>query len=183
MNDLFQQAIQHHQAGELLQAEQLYHAILQAEPDHPDVNHNLGAIAVAMNNPDLALSFFKRALEINPNYSQFWLSYLITLFDHKHFAEAETVARNFSERCPENGFVWKVLGAAIQQQGRISDALEPLKKAVELLPNAAEVHSNLGVALTFQGDLFNAEKHCLRALELDEDSAAAHSNLALVLKN
>ena len=35
-------AIAHHQAGELQDAEKLYRAILQAQPNHPDANHNLG---------------------------------------------------------------------------------------------------------------------------------------------
>ena len=38
------QAIAHHQAGQLQDAERLYRAILQARPNHPDANHNLNLI-------------------------------------------------------------------------------------------------------------------------------------------
>lgn len=40
-----EQAVAHQQAGRLHDAEQLYRAILQAAPDQPDANHNLGLLA------------------------------------------------------------------------------------------------------------------------------------------
>ena len=79
MSDVLQKALQHHRAGELPQAEQLYRTILETQPNHPDANHNLGVIAVTVNKPELALPFFKLALETNPNQAQFWLSYIDAL--------------------------------------------------------------------------------------------------------
>ncbi len=38
-------AVSHHQAGRMPEAEQLYRAILQGEPEHPQANHNLGDTA------------------------------------------------------------------------------------------------------------------------------------------
>lgn len=38
------QAITQHPAGQLQVAEELYLAILQLNPDHPDANHNLGVL-------------------------------------------------------------------------------------------------------------------------------------------
>ena len=62
-----QQAIAHHQAGQLQNAERLYRAILQAQPSHPDANHNLGVLAVQVKQPAAGLPHFKVALEANPN--------------------------------------------------------------------------------------------------------------------
>jgi protein O-GlcNAc transferase len=39
-----QQAIAHHKAGRLQEAEQFYRATLQVQPDHPEANHNLGVL-------------------------------------------------------------------------------------------------------------------------------------------
>jgi Flp pilus assembly protein TadD len=222
-NNLFQKAFQYHSANELLQAEQLYRAILEIEPNHPDANHNLGAIAVAMNELDVALPFFKHALENNSNEVQFWLSYidaliktqqldlardvlaqgkkrglngnktqefsqllecykLTTLFNQKKFVETETFARNLIEQFPEHGVPWQVLGATLQKQGRKHEALVPMQKAAELLPNVAEAHSNLGGMFLLHHDIVNAEKHCRRALELNENLATSYSNLAMVFE-
>ena len=74
-----QRAVEAHKAGKLQDAETLYRAILQAQPKHPDANHNLGVLAVSLNKTDAALPLFKIALEANPNQGQFWLSYVDAL--------------------------------------------------------------------------------------------------------
>ena len=44
------QALRHgvevHKEGKLQDAERIYRAILRAQPNHPDANHNLGVLAV-----------------------------------------------------------------------------------------------------------------------------------------
>ena len=45
------QAVAHHQAGRLSEAEDLYRAILQAQPGQPDANHNLGVLAAQVGSP------------------------------------------------------------------------------------------------------------------------------------
>ncbi len=73
------QAIDHHKAGRLQEAERLYRAILQEQPQHPDANHNLGVLAAGVNKPTDALSFLKTALQANPGQQQYWLSYIDVL--------------------------------------------------------------------------------------------------------
>jgi len=84
-----QQGIAAHKAGKLEEAEQLYRAILQSQPAHPDVNHNLGVIAVSVNKADVALPLFKTALEANPKIELFWLSYIDALIKEKQFDNAK----------------------------------------------------------------------------------------------
>ena len=62
-----QQGVAAHKEGKLQEAERLYHAILQSQPAHPDANHNLGLIAISVNQSAAALPLFKLALEANPN--------------------------------------------------------------------------------------------------------------------
>ena len=74
-----QQAIKLHRAGDLQEAERIYRAILNALPNHPDANHNLGVLALQAQQPSAALPHFKAALETNPHHQQFWLSYIHAL--------------------------------------------------------------------------------------------------------
>ncbi|MGZ4956904.1 MAG: tetratricopeptide repeat protein, partial [Methylobacter sp.] len=55
------QAIAHHQNGQLQDAEHLYRAILQVQPNHPEANHNLGTLAVQSEQPLAGLSHFMTA--------------------------------------------------------------------------------------------------------------------------
>ena len=86
-----QQGVTAHKKGELQDAERLYRAILQSQPQHPDANHNLGLIAVSVNKADAALPLFKTALEANPKIEEFWLSYIDALIKEKQFEHAELI--------------------------------------------------------------------------------------------
>ncbi|MDA8921957.1 tetratricopeptide repeat protein [Gammaproteobacteria bacterium] len=86
-----QRGVAAHKEGSLQDAERLYRAILQAQPLHPDANHNLGVLAVSVNKADAALRLFKTALEANPKVEQFWLSYIDALIKEKQFDNARKI--------------------------------------------------------------------------------------------
>ena len=85
------QGVAAHKEGKLQEAERLYRAIMQSQPLHPDANHNLGILAVAMNKADEALPLFKNAIEANPKIEQFWFSYIDALIKEKQFDNAKQV--------------------------------------------------------------------------------------------
>jgi predicted O-linked N-acetylglucosamine transferase (SPINDLY family) len=67
-------------------------------------------------------------------------------------------------------------------QGRFAEAAEGYRRALQLGPNPAEVHTNLGVALARLGRLEEAAASYRRAVELRPDYAEAHSNLGNALQ-
>ena len=79
LEQTLQTAITHHKAGELENAEQLYRSILSEQTNHPDANNNLGVLLKQADKADIALPFFKAALESNPNHGQYWVNYIDTL--------------------------------------------------------------------------------------------------------
>ena len=91
VDQALQQGVAAHKEGKLQDAERLYRAILEAQPSHPNANHNLGALAVAVGKPLEAIPLFKLALEANPKIEQFWLSYIDALIKLERFDEAKPV--------------------------------------------------------------------------------------------
>ena len=79
IDQALQQAIAHHQAGQLQNASNLYYKILDVQPNHPDANHNLGVLAIQIKRPAEALPHFKAALQANPIQGQYWLSFIAAL--------------------------------------------------------------------------------------------------------
>ena len=63
INQALQQAVDAHKAGHAQKAHHLYAAILKVQPKHPDANHNTGLLTVGFGKIELALPFFKTALE------------------------------------------------------------------------------------------------------------------------
>ncbi|MBK6296142.1 MAG: tetratricopeptide repeat protein [Rhodoferax sp.] len=85
-----------------------------------------------------------------------------------------------TQRAPLHGFGWKLLGMALQQQGRLSGHGG---RAARFMPVDAEAHSNLGTALDLQGLFDEAELSLRRALALNPGLAQAHNNLGRVLQS
>ena len=59
-------ALQHHQAGQLQQAETIYRQILEADPGNADAMHLLGVIAHQVGQHDLAIQYINEAIRIQP---------------------------------------------------------------------------------------------------------------------
>ena len=101
-----------HNAGNLQEAERVYQAILSSHPKHPDTNHNLGLLAILLNNVDFALPLFKTAIEQNSKIEQYWLSYIDALMVIKEFKQAKRVVK----KAKKAGFTGKNLKAV---EGRL----------------------------------------------------------------
>ena len=86
-----EQGVAAHNQNNLQEAEKLYRAILQSRPTHPDANHNLGLIAMSVNQSAAALPLFRTALGVNPKIEQFWLSYIDALIKESQLETAKTV--------------------------------------------------------------------------------------------
>src|SRR5436190_23701850 len=67
----FELAIQHHQAGRLAEAEGIYRQILAAHPEHADALHLLGVIAHQIGRNDVAVSLIQQAISLTPNIAAF----------------------------------------------------------------------------------------------------------------
>ncbi len=75
----FQKAASHHQAGHLQDAEYLYRIILQFQPDHPDVHHNLSLLKERVKLAAEGLEQFSTVLEANPEQAEHWFNYIDAL--------------------------------------------------------------------------------------------------------
>jgi tetratricopeptide (TPR) repeat protein len=91
LDETLQKAVEAHKAGRSQEADRLYTAILQAQPKHPDANHNMGVLAVGVNKMQEALAYFKTALEANSSIGQYWLSYIDALIQLDQIVDAQTV--------------------------------------------------------------------------------------------
>ena len=73
------------------------------------------------------------------------------------------------------------LGAALNEEGRLEEAIAHYLKALQLRPDSAEAHNNLGLVLEKQGRRVEAIKHYYQALKYAPDSVVTIKNLAVSL--
>ena len=96
--DALKLGIQAHRAGDVQKAERYYRAILNVKPNHADANHNMGVLAIGIGKTLDALSFFKMALEANPDAEQFWLSYIDALIKLEKVDDAKALLSKAKEQ-------------------------------------------------------------------------------------
>ena len=110
------------------------------------------------------------------------LSSLLDYYNAGHFIDAEKLALSIIEQFPEHQFAWKVLGAVLQQNGRLADSLVASQKSVACRPQDAEAHNNLGNIFKALDRLDEAEASYRKATILKPDFSQAYNNLANMLK-
>jgi hypothetical protein len=62
-------AVAHHKAGRLDQAEAAYRHVLGTAPGHPAITHNLGVIAATQGKHRAAIDYFDQAIAAEPEYA------------------------------------------------------------------------------------------------------------------
>jgi Flp pilus assembly protein TadD len=88
-----QQALHHHQAGRLSEAERLYRGILQVRPNDPEINNALGIALQGQGKPDEAAAAFRRAVTVAPDYAPGHSNLGNLFFGQDKLAEAEACYR------------------------------------------------------------------------------------------
>lgn len=164
-----QLAITEHQAGRYEQAEQLYLDILQAQPYHAVANHNLGLLAGQVGQHEAGLPYLLKALSVNPDEGQFWLSYASGLLKAGQPDEALDIIDTAIQRGLDND-----LSQSLKQQ-----ALDAIAAAA-LLPKQHEIDHIVG--LYHAGDYAQMELATRALLKLYPESAFGWSVLGTALQ-
>jgi predicted O-linked N-acetylglucosamine transferase (SPINDLY family) len=177
----FDLALQHHKAGRLREAEQLYRQILAQHPGHTDAVHYLGVIAHQLGRNDLAIDLIRRAIALNPNLPEAHNNLSKALRDQGQLDEAIASARQAIALNPNLSEARNNLGIALADKGQLDEAIVAYRQAIALKPDYAEAYNNLGNALANNGQLDEAIAGYRQAIALKPNYAEAHSNLGIAL--
>ena len=169
-----------HKAGKLQEADKYYTAILKVQPKHPDVNHNMGVLAVNIGKVKEALSFFEIAIKANPNKDQFWLSYIETLIKLDRLSEAKAIFRKAKKTNPN----FKVLDKLDQRLKLVSAKKTNLEtnrptvgtrvKGIKIQDPPENLAKNL-VNLCIQGQFRKSRTQAIELLSTFPNSIVLHN--------
>ena len=173
----FQLALQHHQAGRLAEAEGIYRQILAHDPRHADSLHLLGVIAHQAGRGELAVKMIREAIAVSPGNAAF----------HSNLGEAHRRLGQFAEAAAEYGRAVQLkpdyaealsnLGNVLAKAGRFDEAVAHCRRALAIKPQLADAHNNLGVALVQSGRIDDAVTAFREAVRLSPDVPGLLSNL------
>ena len=168
INHVLKQAVDAHKAKQLHKAHHLYAAILKVQPKHPDANHNTGLLTVGFGKIELALPFFKTALEAYPSNAQFWYSFIVALIKLERLIDAKVLLDQAKHKDIKGEDFDQLeqrlnvadahynIGIALQKQNKLEETIVAYNKALALKPDYAEAYNNMGTALQVQSKLEEA---------------------------
>ena len=167
--DMFGDAIRHHQAGHLQDAERLYRQILAATPNNVAVLNNLGLISP----PALAEALFRQATLLNPFYADPHINLGAVLRTQGRLDEAIFHYQQALRLKPTEPQLYILLGNIFKAQGKIHEAIAQHQQAIQLIPNSAEASFNLAALFQSTGTFAEALKYYQKTLDLQPNHPEA----------
>jgi tetratricopeptide (TPR) repeat protein len=172
MPPTLQDTLQHHQAGELPQAAQLYREILIADPRHADAYHLLGVLMHQLQHCQIAVDLISRAIQINhgftPDYNN--LGNALVALGRREDSRASF---RRSIHLNRNADTYINLATLDLGDGRIRESEAGFRAALRLSPKRWESLVGLG-RIAIAGGQNNVAKRWLeRALSIKPDCVSA----------
>ena len=175
-------------AGEFDRAVTRLGAALRFDPGNARVHNNLGVLAYGQGHMLTALKHLEIARDIEnfveqPEPATFnHLGVVLAALGRNDESLEEFQRAGAHERAELE--VWYNLGRAYIEHGKPDRGVEFLRRAFQIDPNDADVHTVLGGAYLLRGQtqlLPDAMKHLKRALQLNPRHRVALANIAMAL--
>jgi tetratricopeptide (TPR) repeat protein len=183
LQNIFSQAVAHHQAGRLQQAADLYQQILTEQPRHADSLHLLGLIAYKTGRLEEAAGLITNAIRQDSAKAPYCFNLGVVLQKQGKLDEAVEAYRRAVKLNPSHLEAQSNLGNVLLEQGKLDQAVAAYRQALRLNPNSTEAHNNLGVALKEQGKFAQAVASYQQALRLNPHHVEAQNNLGVALRD
>jgi len=124
--------MERHRAAKLPEAEALYEAVLQANPNHAGVLHNLGVIAAETGRGEQAIGCFDRAIAVDPAYASAWFNKAAALRALGRLEAALECYGRTAALAPDHYEAHLALGFLWSARGRRDRALDHFARTLEL---------------------------------------------------
>jgi len=148
---IFQDGLQHHQAGRLVDAAGRYHAALAIDADHADSHHLLGVIAMQSGEFAEAVTRLETAIGLKDQAPAYHDHLGLTLRQMGRGAEALSHHRRALELDPKFAAGHNNLAGTLLGLGQLDEAEASARQALTLSPGDPEVLLNMGQILLAEG--------------------------------
>ncbi len=187
-----QQATTAFDVGSYDDAETLLLRVADRTPGYANVQNMLGFLSSRRGALEEAVAQFRRALGLNPHYTEARLNLILTLADMGAYEQAAQEAAGLEREEPVDparlglGIRGRLanshanLGRKYHELGLYAEAIAEYDKAVSLCPTFPDLHNRRAVSCRESGEYAEARASLQRALELKPNYVEAYVNLGLL---
>jgi len=181
--ELLNRALAFHARGQLIEAERLYLAAIEAAPQDAAPPHLLGVVRAQQGRNREALELMTAALKLKPDAPEILSNYGNVLKTEGRPAEALASFDRAIALKPDYAAAWSRRAQALRDLGRMADALESVDRSLSLNPRNVEAFNVRGALLSEMGRPEEALAAYDQALRLAPDFPDTLNNRALLLKS
>ena len=179
--EIITKAIQLHVEGNIPEARKYYEYCLKQDFKDYRIFSNYGLILKDLGKLKEAELSIRKAIKINPFYSDAYSNLGNLLRQLGKHEEAELSMRKAIEFNSNLTNAQYNLGSLLIEHQRLKEAEVFIRKSIKLKPEFADAHASLGVILFEYGNLREAEISTRKAIELRPNYAEYYSNLGGIL--
>ncbi len=175
------EAVVHHQAGRLAEAETMYTDLLEDMPGNADLLHLLGLVIHQDGRHEEAMPYIEKAVEASPGKPDILCNLGVVLRAQGQQEEALAHFARALELAPGYAKAFYNRGTALKDIGRFDEATADFESALKAEPRLTEAMCALGSILNEQGRFGAAAERLGEALKVNPNNAEAHCNLGIAL--
>jgi arylsulfatase A-like enzyme/Tfp pilus assembly protein PilF len=154
--------------------------VVRADPNVIDAWFTLGNTYYREERHEEAIGYFKKALELKPDYD---LALINMSNAYRALGQDDAALAGYEHYLrvdPKNAWVHYQIGEICLDREDLECATARFTQALEIDPKVASARNALGALAFRRGDVATAERHIRAALEAKPDVRLAHFNLALI---
>lgn len=155
--------------------------VLSKEPNNVHALCFLGALECERGEHDKGLEHIKRAITIDPQFSQGYCNLGVALHGKRDWQEAEKAFRQALTIKPDYAQAYSYLGSSLAAQSKLDEAEKNCRRALQLRPNHVGALINLADVVRKQGKPNEAEVIYKRIVESNSESIEALTGLGISL--
>ncbi|MDP9172420.1 MAG: tetratricopeptide repeat protein [Planctomycetota bacterium] len=174
---LIDQGLAYHRAGDRAAAEAVYRRVLAEEPTNVSALHLLGVLAHEVGRNDVAYDLIRRALALNPKAPTLHRVFGRVVESLGQIERAIVCYQEAASMLPNDANLQNDLGNALRLAKKYEGSVAALRKAIQLDPKLADSYNNLAVVMLEIGKPGETVAAARKAIACNPGLAEAYFNL------
>lgn len=164
-------------------AEELVRAAISEQDNNPNFHFTLGRILNRQDKKEDAISQYKRALDLKPDYTDALNNLGTVLLSTNRIDEASNIFSKILEKNPVDFNALCNSASILYKQEKYEESIEIYQKALKIDPTNANIYHDIGLSLEFQNKIDEALEYFKKAVEHKPDYIDAILNMGNIYRH